>query len=45
MVDMLVWVIGGNGVPDPMAGFEDVSENPSLHGFSSWSQSMSKLDI
>ena len=35
MVDMLVWVIGGKGVPDPMAGFEDVSESPSLHGFSS----------
>ncbi len=27
--------IGGKGVPDPMAGFEDVSEGPSLHEFSS----------
>tara|TARA_B100001248_G_C27249183_1_gene392942 strand:- start:221 stop:688 length:468 start_codon:yes stop_codon:yes gene_type:complete len=35
MVDMLIWVIGGRGVQDPMAGFEDVSENPSLRGFSS----------
>ena len=35
MVDMLIWVIGGKGVPDPMAGFEDVSESPSLRGFSS----------
>jgi hypothetical protein len=25
----------GKGVPDPMAGFEDLSESPSLHGFSS----------
>ena len=35
MVDMLVWVIGGKGVPDPMEGIEDVSESSSLHGFSS----------
>ena len=35
MVDVLTWVIGGKGVPDPMSGFEDVSENPSLVGFSS----------
>ena len=35
MVDMLVWVIRGRGGQDPMAGFEDVSESPSLHGFSS----------
>ena len=26
MVDVLTWVIGGKGVPDPMSGFEDVSE-------------------
>lgn len=32
---ILVWVIGGKGVPDPMEGFEDVSESSSLHGFSS----------
>ena len=30
MVDMLVWVIGGKGVQDPMDGFEDVNESPSL---------------
>ena len=35
MVDVLTWVIGGKGVPDPMSGFEDVSENTSLVGFSS----------
>tara|TARA_B100001758_G_scaffold147900_1_gene127564 strand:+ start:256 stop:531 length:276 start_codon:yes stop_codon:yes gene_type:complete len=35
MVDVLIWVIGGKGVPDPMSGFEDVSESPSLPGFSS----------
>ena len=35
MVDVLIWVIGGKGVQDPMSGFEDVSESPSLHGFSS----------
>jgi len=30
MVDVLIWVVGGKGVPDPMNGFEDVSERPSL---------------
>ena len=35
MVDMLIWVIGGKGVRGSMEGFEDISENPSLGGFSS----------
>jgi len=30
MVDVLVWVVGGKGVSDPMDGFEDVRERPSL---------------
>jgi len=35
MVAMLIWVIGGKGVRGSMEGFEDISENPSLGGFSS----------
>jgi len=27
MADVLTWVIGGKGAPDPMAGFEEVGEN------------------
>ena len=30
MVDVLTWVIGGKDAPDPMAGFEEVGENPFL---------------
>ena len=30
MADVLIWVIGGKGAPDPMSGFEDISESPSL---------------
>ena len=26
MADVLTWVIGGKGAPDPMAGFEEVCE-------------------
>jgi len=35
MADVLLWVLGGPGVIDPMRGFEDVSESSSLQQFSS----------
>tara|TARA_B100001769_G_scaffold228542_1_gene190352 strand:- start:251 stop:523 length:273 start_codon:yes stop_codon:yes gene_type:complete len=28
MADVLTWVIGGLGVPDPMSGFEDINDLP-----------------
>ena len=44
MADVLLWVLGGPGVIDPMRGFEDVSESSSLQQFSSQLLPMNKLD-